>query len=55
MPMTLVKDPTTHEEEETCPEFRFKIVGIFKDALSRQVTDAVKIQRKRKIGPSLRS
>jgi hypothetical protein len=34
---------TSHEKEETCPEFRFKIVGNFKDALSRQVTEAVMI------------
>ena len=33
----------THQEEETCPEFRFKIVGNFKDALSRQVAEAVMI------------
>jgi hypothetical protein len=34
---------TTHEYEETCPDFKFRIVGNFKDCLSRQVTEAVMI------------
>ena len=32
---------TSHEDEETCPDFKFKIVGKFKDCLSRQVTEVV--------------
>ena len=34
---------SSHEDEETCPDFKFKIVGKFKDCLSRQVTEAVMI------------
>ena len=34
---------TAHEDDETCPEFKFRIVANFKDCLSRQVTEAVMI------------
>ena len=34
---------TSHEEEENCPDFKFRIVGNYKDCLSRQVSEAVMI------------
>ena len=30
-------------EEETCPDFKFRIVGSYKDCLTRQVSEAVMI------------
>ena len=34
---------TSHVEEETCPDFKFRIVGSYKDCLTRQVSEAVMI------------
>ena len=37
-----------HPDEETITEFRFKLVASYRDALSRQVAESVRIdQRKR--------
>ena len=34
---------SVHGEEKECPQFVFKILGTYKDCLSRQVSEAVKI------------
>ena len=34
---------TTHPEDDSCPQFNFRIIGTYKDCLSRQVTEALKI------------
>jgi hypothetical protein len=40
---------TSHEEEEKCPDFKFRIVGSFKDCLTRQVSEAVMIHYSKEI------
>ena len=34
---------TSHVEEESCPDFIFRIVGNYKDCLSRHVSEAVMV------------
>ena len=33
----------THKDDAHCPEFKFKVMGQFKDALTRQLTEAINI------------
>ena len=35
-----------HAEEETRPDFKFKVVATFKDALTRQIAESVRIDRR---------
>ena len=37
---------TDHPQEPEVPKFRFRIVGAYKDALSRQIKEAVRIQNR---------
>ena len=35
-----------HLDEETIPEFRFKLIASYRDALSRQVAESVRIDQR---------
>ena len=35
---------TTHPDEDSCPPFKFKVLGSYRDCLSRQVSEALRIQ-----------
>jgi hypothetical protein len=35
---------SSHSDENSCPPFQFKIIGSYRDCLSRQVSEALKIQ-----------
>jgi hypothetical protein len=34
---------TTHPKDDQCPPFRIKVIGTYKDCLTRQVSEALKI------------
>ena len=34
---------TTHPEDDQCPPFKIKVIGSYKDCLTRQVSEALKI------------